>query len=105
MTTVSSWDAGEWFKDAAGVVHENNKRLTFLQYRELPRRVDQALELALFHRAEDGDELDGLRGAGWSIVHTRDVAGSPEAYRAYVQRARAGSAARSRGTCASRAHG
>jgi hypothetical protein len=89
MTTVSSWDAGEWFKDAAGRIHENNKRLTFLQFRELPRRVDQAMELAVFHRAEDAGELDGFRRAGWTIFHTRDVARSPEAYRAYIQRARA----------------
>src|SRR6266496_1815663 len=88
MTTVSSWDGGEWLKDAQGRLHENNKRVTFLEYRELPARVDQALELALCYRPEDAWELDPFREAGWTIRHAREVASSPEAYRSYVQRSR-----------------
>jgi hypothetical protein len=86
MTTVSSWDGGEWLKDGEGRLHENNKRVTFLDYRELPRRVDQRLELALCHGPKDTEELETMRQAGWSIRHTRDVASSPDAYRSYVQR-------------------
>lgn len=88
MTTVSSWYAGEWLKDGDGRFHENDKRVTFLEYRALPGRVGQALELALCYGSEDEDELDSLRRAGWSIRHTREVASSPEAYRSYVQRSR-----------------
>jgi hypothetical protein len=89
MTTVSSWDAGEWTNDDDGRFHENNKRVTFLQFRELPRHVDQPLELAVFSRPEDESELDTLRRAGWNIRHAREVASSPETYRAFIQRSRA----------------
>lgn len=88
LTTVSTWDSGSWVRDGDGRVHEDNKRVAFLEYRELPSRVDQALELAVFHRPEDADELEGMRRAGWRIRHTREVASSPEGYRSYVQRSR-----------------
>jgi len=88
MTTISSWDGGEWLKDGEGRLHENNKRVTFSEYRDLPGRVVQALELALNHRPEDATELDPLRRAGWTIRQAHEVAGSPEAYRSYVQRSR-----------------
>jgi hypothetical protein len=89
MTTVSSWNGGEWLKDGEGRLHENDKRITFLQFRELPRHVDQALELALCYRAEDGDELDSMRGAGWRIRHALEVARTPEQYQTFIQRSRA----------------
>ena len=88
MNTVSSWQAREWVKDDTGFF-ENNKRVTFLEYRDLPRRVSQPLELALFyHPDDDGAEIQSMRDAGWSIRHSREVAGSPEQYQTYVQRAR-----------------
>ncbi len=89
MTTVSSWDAGEWLEDGDGRLHENNKRVTFLEYRELPRRVEQVLELAVFYHPEAADELDTLRQAGWRIRHSREVASSPEAYQAFIKHSRA----------------
>lgn len=88
LTTVSSWDGGEWLKDGEGRLHENNKRVTFLEYRELPGRVEQALELALCYLPQDEQELDGMRRGGWAVRHAHEVAGSPEAYRSYVQRSR-----------------
>ncbi len=89
MTTVSTWDGGGWVQDGQGNVYENNKRVTFLQYRELPLRTGQSLELAVFHRPEDADELESMRRAGWGIRHTREVASSPESYRSYLQGSRA----------------
>ena len=121
FTTVSSWwgggGKGEWITDGADLVYENNKRVTFLEFVELPRRVPQALELALY--LGDGDatlpptaaEVSGwkprkpaargatdyvgdahdvalLREHGWRVQHSRDVAGTPEQYQAYVQSSR-----------------
>ena len=89
MSTVSSWQAREWVKDDRGH-YENNKRVSFLEYRELPRRVGETLELALFFDPEDDEaEIRSMRAAGWRIRHSREVAGSPEAYREYVQGSRA----------------
>lgn len=88
MSTVSSWQAREWVKDGERY-YENNKRVTFLEYRELPQRVSQALEIALFYHPDDDEaEIQSMRDSGWSIRHSREVAGSPEAYQSYVQRAR-----------------
>lgn len=47
MTTVSGWNCSEWVADGKGLLLENNKRASFLQYLDLPTRTDQALELAL----------------------------------------------------------
>jgi len=89
MTTVSSWHGGEWVKGDQGF-YENNKSASFLAYHELPKRVNQPLELALSYHAEnDREELDVMRRGGWLIRHSFEVAGSPEAYQAYVQRSRA----------------
>jgi hypothetical protein len=88
LSTVSSWQSREWVKGGNGY-YENNKRVSFLEYRDLPQRVSQPLELALFyHPDDDGPEIQSMQDAGWSIRHSREVAGSPEAYRAYVQGSR-----------------
>lgn len=47
MTTVSGWWGEEWVADGNGLVFENNKRVTFLQYADLPRHTPLTLELAL----------------------------------------------------------
>jgi hypothetical protein len=117
MTTVSGWWGDEWITDGGDVLYENNKRVTFLEFAELPRHTDQALELALCLGIKDreaevqpvresrgfaatapahipqyaGDAYDRalLESHGWRVRHAREVAGSPEAYGAYIQRSRA----------------
>ena len=91
FTTVSSWSTTDWLKvieNGRTVLRENTKRVAFLRFAELPRHTTQLLELALYTDARDGDDLARLAAYGWQIRHSRDVAGSPEAYRAYVQRSR-----------------
>lgn len=87
FTTVSSW----WGKEYVGTKQsyfDNNKRASYLRFLELPAHTDQALELALY--LADADEPDRrlLESRGWRIRHSRDVAGSPEAYQAYIQASR-----------------
>jgi hypothetical protein len=94
FTTVSSWwgagKAGEesWVTDGKEVCYDNNKRIAFLEFVDLPRRTSQALELALYLGEGDGEDRQLLESHGWRVRHSREVAGSPEAYRAYVRSSR-----------------
>ena len=53
-----------------------------------PRHTDQPLELALFLAASDEADRRSLEERGWRVRHSPEVAGSPEGYRAYVQKSR-----------------
>ena len=108
FTTVSSWMGGvdgEWVDDGRGGFYDNNKRVAFLRYLELPRRTNAELELALCldespesearARASAyadylGDAVDRkrLESHGWRVRHAFDAAGSPERYRSYIQASR-----------------
>ena len=91
FTTVAGWWAGLWIKevdDGKEVLHENTKRVSFLDFVALPRLTRQALELALYLADGDGADRDMLERQGWRVRHSRDVAGTPEQYRAYIQRSR-----------------
>src|SRR5439155_1082536 len=70
------------------VLRENTKRVAFLEFAELPRRTRQPLELALYTDDRDAADLARLTQNGWRVRHSTAVAGSPDAYRAYVQRPR-----------------
>jgi hypothetical protein len=65
--------------------YENNKRVTFLQYAELPRLVSVPLELAINSGPGDAEDMSLLESNGWRLRHTDEVAGSPEAYRDYLR--------------------
>ena len=104
FTTVSSWSTADWLKvTEAGqtVLRDNTKRAAFLRFLEFPRRTSQPLELALYlidrgaeERArpeqaeEDAQDRARLERHGWRVRDSREVAGSPEAYQAYIQRSR-----------------
>jgi hypothetical protein len=88
MTSVSGWNTNDWIVD--GDVHwENTKRVSFLEYKELPSMTAQPLELALYLCTdEDHEERRLLERLGWTVRPSREVAGSPEQYQAYVQDSR-----------------
>jgi hypothetical protein len=120
LTRVSGWwgggGKGEWITDGKRVFFENNKRVTFLEYVDLPSGTAQPLELALAlgEGDEEGTEREHddswvpqgvdkgavtdyvsdaidrrmLESKGWRIRHATEVASSPEAYRAYIQQSR-----------------
>src|SRR5262249_11848047 len=88
MTTVSAWSSGDWVKDDV-TRYENSKRAAFLAFKDLPRRTRQPLELALFMvTEEDIEEQCLMERHGWRVRASRDVAGSPEAYRDYIRGSR-----------------
>jgi hypothetical protein len=118
FTTVSSWwggdGKGEWVTDGtSSLLYENNKRVSFLRFVDLPARTDHRLELALnigtgdpsgeddgaavaslgspvgiTDYIDDATDLRTLRRHGWLVREAHEVAASPEAYRSYIQRSR-----------------
>ena len=116
FTTISGWwgdgGRGEFVTDYDELVYENNKRVTFLEYVDLPQRTPQTLELALNLGTEeidedemeptkltsDGQPITDYRGDavdrrklldhGWKIADPYKVANSPAAYQAYIQNSR-----------------
>ena len=104
FTTVSSWSTTDWLKVTENgkiVLRENTKRVAFLQFESLPRHTSQRLELALYlldrdpegerrlkQAEKDAADRAHLESHGWRVRDSREVAGSPEAYRAYVQQSR-----------------
>ena len=87
FTTISSWWADEWVVDGDDS-YDNNKRVGFLTFAALPRRTDQALELALSLGPGDRADVTRLRTEGWRVRDALDVAGTADAYRAYVSTSR-----------------
>jgi hypothetical protein len=107
---------GEWVTDGRDVCYENNKRASFLAFLDLPRRTREALELALClgegrppgadsgeppewqaerpapahatDYAGDARDVALLRQHGWRVRDAREVSGSPEDFRSYVQQSR-----------------
>jgi len=91
FTTVSSWSSTDWLKvtaDGKTVLRENTKRVSFLKFVEIPRHTSQPLELALYVDDRDAEDLARLEHHGWRVLHSREIANSPEAYRSYIQRSR-----------------
>jgi hypothetical protein len=88
FSTVSNWDADDWIVDAQET-YENTKRVALLEFAGLPSLTRQPLELALYLRTEtDERERRELERGGWRVCLSREVAGTPEAYQAYLQRSR-----------------
>jgi hypothetical protein len=87
FTTVSSWWGGGHVGTKESY-YDNSKRVSYLRFLELPERTDQALELALYLADSDAADRRLLEGRGWRVRHSREVAGSPEAYRRYIQGSR-----------------
>jgi glycosyltransferase involved in cell wall biosynthesis len=114
FTTVSTWwggnGRGEWVTDGDTLLFENNKRVSFLRFVELPRVTSQPLELVLAlgdGDSEDGggkppgqhvpestdyisdeDDREALERHGWRLRDARDVARSPELYADYIRASR-----------------
>ncbi len=84
LTTVTHWSAKEW------VVHgqesySNSKRDGFLPFVDLPKRTAQPLELAVCLSPIEDDQRSLLLNHGWHLRDANEVAGTPQAYRDYLQ--------------------
>jgi hypothetical protein len=89
FTTVSHWNEKGLWIEFGDELYDNNKRQGFMPYLTLPRRTSQRLELALalVPGAEDSDRRM-LEENGWSTQNSYEVAATPAAYQAYIQRSR-----------------
>jgi glycosyltransferase involved in cell wall biosynthesis len=93
FTTVSTWLAHEYVKETRDgveiLLYDNQKRVSFLQFAELPARTSCELELALHLEGTlDIADRELLEQRGWHVRHALDVARTPEGYRAYIQGSR-----------------
>lgn len=92
FTTVSSWwggnGKGEWVTDGDSLLFDNNKRVSFLRFVELPRLTPQPLELALALGEGDREECRALERYGWRLRDAGEVARSPRLYADYVRASR-----------------
>jgi hypothetical protein len=84
FTTVSGW-WGEWL-DFEGELYENSKRISFLEYLQVPRKTSASLELALCLGLDDHAIHRQLEENGWRIQPAWDM--SFEQYQAYVEQSR-----------------
>lgn len=86
FTTVSSWWSDEWASDGSGSEwYPNSKRISFLEYVELPRLVGFPLELSLSVDDSEGEDVAMLEQHGWLVRRAEEVTSTPAAYRSYVQ--------------------
>jgi hypothetical protein len=89
FTTVSTWLGGEYVTEGKRVLYDNDKRVSFMEFAELPLRTSSELELAIFLRDRlDLSDRQLLEQRGWRVRHALEVAGSPESYRSYIQGSR-----------------
>ena len=88
FTTVSSWWGEEYVSDGCNLLYENNKRVTFMEFLDLPRHTDQPIELALSLGSDEADERKRLESHGWRVIHAREASSSPHSYKKYIQRSR-----------------
>ena len=85
FTTVSHWQSKEFLQNDDGSWSSNSKRSGFLPFFELPRYVRHPMELALCLSDDDEEDERMLSEKGWRIRHSHHVAGTPGAYRSYIQ--------------------
>ncbi len=109
-TTVSGWYGGHWVADHKSIMFDNNKRVTLIEFSDLPHRLSVELELALDVKPHDlelarasfadaevavsaaemhdyVDDLTDLRfmlSRGWPIRLACDVSGTPQDYVSYI---------------------
>jgi len=86
-TTVTQWWSGQ-YAVVDGETYDCNKRSGFLRVIDLPRRSGLPLELAANVHPGETEDRALLARHGWTLVDPAVVAGTPEDFRAYVQRSR-----------------
>jgi hypothetical protein len=86
FSTITHWWSGGYMNDGAGW-YPNHKSSGFLPFLDLPTRVPQRLELAVYgHTPEDAQQLEAH---GWRIRDSLDVASTPWDYQSFIRASRA----------------
>ena len=84
FTTVASWRGTYGRVEFQGRTH-GLKVHEFRKVLELPRRCPQRFEIALDIHAGDEPDRQALANNGWQLVDPKELTGSPECFRRYVQ--------------------
>ena len=85
-TTVAHWWGSKF--EFQGQTISEEKRVSFLEYQELPSRTPVRLELAVCLAKRYEHLRTRLEPLGWKIRQAWEVSATPEQYRAYIQRSR-----------------
>jgi hypothetical protein len=88
FTSISTWEIEDWIVGENEAYYENSKRINYLRFADLPQNLQQELELALYLTDNDDDDRNLMEKGGWKIRISREVAGTPEQYQAYIQDSR-----------------
>jgi hypothetical protein len=88
FTTVTNWWGAPEVMDGNRVLYDNNKRVSYLEFAELPSRTSQPLELAVYWAADDAEDQQTMQRYGWRLRPSVEVSGTPELYRSYIQGSR-----------------
>jgi len=90
FTSVSSWRTRAYvaLDGNDGAMLDSNKRVSYLELADLPRRAGQRLELA--SALGPGEEVDRslLEERGWRVRDSTVAVRTPETYQRYIQRSR-----------------
>jgi hypothetical protein len=83
FTTVGNWRA--YGSIVRGSVQYGQKAHAMRELLELPSRTGERFALAFDIHPDEVRDLEALRRNGWELVDPATVAGTPDAYRAFVQ--------------------
>ena len=89
FTSVSSWRTRAYVDlHGDGSMLDSEKRVSYLEFADLPRRAGRRLELA--SALGQGEEVDRslLEDHGWRVRDSTVAVRTPEAYQRYIQRSR-----------------
>jgi len=87
LTTVGNW-RGYGSVEYKGEFY-GQKAHSFRELVELPRQTKERFCLALAIHSDETSDLEAISRCGWSLLDPRNVAGTPAAYREFIQHSKA----------------
>lgn len=86
-STVTQWWSQQYaFLD--GDEYDCNKRTSFMEFLDVPRRAAVPVTIAANLHADEVDDRAALAAHGWTLVDPHAACGSPDLFRHFVQTAR-----------------
>ena len=86
LTTIGNW-RGYGSVEYEGEFY-GQKAHSLRELIDLPRRTDESFMLAMDIHSEETRDLDALARTGWQLLDPREVAGTPQRYRQFIQQSK-----------------